>query len=116
MHSRRSPRRGGRSTEATLMTQFMRYLPLLLGLVTHLPGFLAGLALVCLYFAIVGRDALKHEYAPVAGFHVAALLLLRELVKPWREGKAQAAAVRQRLASQRTLADEVQLQWRATLD
>ncbi|ESL11153.1 hypothetical protein TRSC58_01106 [Trypanosoma rangeli SC58] len=123
MASGQLPWRGGRSADVSpldlggpLMLQFMQYLPLAMRLLTHLPGFLAGFSLVCLFFAVVGRDALQNEYAPVAGFHLAALLLLRELVGPWREGKVQADFVRQRLAAQRSFADDVQLQWREALD
>ncbi|KAF8288453.1 hypothetical protein TcYC6_0034650 [Trypanosoma cruzi] len=99
-----------------LLMQLVRYLPLLMRLLAHLPGFTAGFILTCLFFAVVGRDTLRNEYAPVAGFHVVALMLLRELVAPWREGKKKAAFVRQRVASLRSFADDVQLQWRDVLD
>ncbi|KEG06666.1 hypothetical protein DQ04_12831010 [Trypanosoma grayi] len=100
-----------------LMLQFLRYLPLLLQVATHLPGFIAGFIVAWLIFVtVVGRSALCDEYAPVAGFHLVALLLLRELFVPWKKGREALAVVRRRVATQRSFAQDVQLQWRERLD
>ncbi|ORC88090.1 uncharacterized protein TM35_000181470 [Trypanosoma theileri] len=99
-----------------LLTRFMPYLPMIIKVATGVPAFFVGFILACLFFLVVGREALRYEYAPVAGFHLLALLLLRSLFTPWREGKERAAEVRRRVAAQRSFVRDVQLQWRETLD
>ncbi|KAH9600746.1 hypothetical protein LSM04_004057 [Trypanosoma melophagium] len=103
-------------TGVPLLQQLMPYLPILMKVLTNIPAFFVGFILASLFFIVVGRDSLKYEYAPVAGFHFVAFFLLRSLFSPWREGIQRAAEVRRRVATQRSFVRDVQLQWRETLD
>ncbi|CBH11113.1 hypothetical protein, conserved [Trypanosoma brucei gambiense DAL972] len=99
------------------LTPLLQYFSLLVHVVGKLPGFAAGFVTVWLvYIMFIGRDVLLNTCVPVAGFHITALLLLRELLTPWQEGIAGAAEVRRRVAAQRSFVRDVQLQWGAKLD
>eukprot|EP00744_Colponema_vietnamica_P025855 GILI01038167.1.p1 GENE.GILI01038167.1~~GILI01038167.1.p1 ORF type:complete len:129 (+),score=21.24 GILI01038167.1:52-438(+) len=85
-----APSKGGSQPQAggmggmpggDMMAQLLPYLPKILGIAKQAPGFIFGYVFTILFFLIVyGPQRFKLEIAPVAGFHVVALVILAHVV------------------------------------
>ena len=92
------------------MAKIMAYAPMLISVATKAPAFIVG---YCLAFVVLvfwgGRAYIREEIAPVAGFHVVGLLLLRVVIPHARFGWAQATEIRERHARVSSLAKDLKL-------
>ncbi|KAG8348300.1 hypothetical protein TRVL_00859 [Trypanosoma vivax] len=97
--------------------RFLKYLPALMRMATEVPGVVTGFVFAwTIYFFVIGREALLNVYSPVAGFHIVAFLLLRELVVLWNGGRVAAEELKRRNAKRKSFARDVQMQWHEKLD
>lgn len=99
------------------MAQLMRYLPTIMKVASQIPGILVGFLVTVLYMLlVVGRRGFTETVSPVAGFHVFVFFLVRELIEPWQQGRARAAAARARESQRRSFTTDIAMQYREKLD
>ncbi|KAG5482825.1 hypothetical protein LSCM1_06856 [Leishmania martiniquensis] len=99
------------------MTQLMRYIPVIMQVASEIPGIVVGfLATMAYMLVVVCRKGFTETVSPVAGFHLFAFFLLRELIEPWQQGQARAQAARAREAQRRSFTSDIAMQYREKLD
>ncbi|KPA73331.1 hypothetical protein ABB37_10020 [Leptomonas pyrrhocoris] len=99
------------------MSQLMTYLPTILKVASQIPGILVGFVVTMVYMlGVVGRSGFTETVSPVAGFHLFVFFLLRDMIEPWRHGRARAEAAQLKEAKRRSFNTDIAMQYRETLD
>ncbi|KAG5509074.1 hypothetical protein JKF63_06082 [Porcisia hertigi] len=99
------------------MTQLMRYIPTIMRVASQIPGILLGFLVTMLYMLlVVRRKGFTETISPIAGYHIFAFFLLRELIEPLQKGQARARAARAREAQRRSFTTDIAMGYREALD
>lgn len=99
------------------MATAMQYLPVVLGIVSQVPGVLFGMTFTLLFFLIgVGPHRFGTDIAPVAGFHLLTLFLLREMWETGFQALSRIQQQRMELQQLSSFSSDISMQFKEKLD
>lgn len=93
-----------------MMSQLLPYIPKLLSILSSAPAIAFGFFVTCVwYLFILGPTYFRESVAPIAGFHVVALVLFKRVYRHSQEGRSAARALQQRKESVKSFAKDIKL-------
>jgi len=99
------------------MAAMMRYLPMLLQVLSEAPGVVFGFITTILAVVLfLGVSEFREGVAPVAGFHIVFFCVLRELHQSWSVGRTLSTQLRQKANRLKFFAQDIQMQYNKNLD